>query len=121
MSDMQEQALLTEEMELREVPEPGDPVLPRPGKGETVAAPKCTAEGSGYSLECWSCRLKGRKALYVGETSRSPYQRAREHTKEIDEAKKSHPLVIHFSEKHGGCKQEVIMRTVKETRMVLER
>ena len=40
---------------------------------------------------------------------------------EVDEAKKSHPMVIHFTDKHEGCRQEMIMRTVKETRTVLER
>ena len=65
--------------------------------------------------------LKGRKALYVGETSRYPYQRGREHCKEVEDAKKSHPMIIHFSEKHEGCRQEIVMRTIKETRTALER
>merc|ERR1712101_22904 len=108
-------------MEQREIPEPDQPVLPRPGREETVAAPKCTAEGAGYTVECWPCRLRGERALYVGETSRSPYQRAREHENEIQKAKKSHPMVMHFLEKHEGTEQEILVRTVKETRTALER
>ena len=35
--------------------------------------------------------------------------------------KKSHPLVLHFDEMHGGEKQEVLMRTVREANTALER
>ena len=78
-------------------------------------------EGAGYLLECWECRLSGQEAKYVGETSRSTYQRGREHQKEVDEAKRSHPLVSHFQKVHQGNKQIILMRTVRETRTAMER
>ena len=50
----------------------------------------------GYFLECWECRLKGKRYRYVGEISRSGYQRVREHQREIDLGKRSHLMVEHF-------------------------
>jgi len=71
-------------------------------------------------LECWTCCLECKKAAYIGETSRSPYQRGKEHQKEVMEAKKTHPLVCHFEERHQGCCQIVLMWALKETRRALE-
>ena len=39
------------------------------------ALPSCTGEGVNYSLECLTCRKKGDIKQYLGETSRSGYQR----------------------------------------------
>ena len=51
--------LLAEEDSLRPIPAPGQPIPPKPGKDETRSLPKCTVEGIGYVLECWTCRLTG--------------------------------------------------------------
>ena len=77
----QEREILKEEMELRDISREGQPPLPRPGRDEVTIAPKCTSEGAGYAIECWPCRLGGKKAVYIGETSRSPYQCGKEHHK----------------------------------------
>ena len=69
----QSREMLLGEVEERIIPEPGKPELPRSSRKETCTFTKYTTEGVGYSLECWECRLVGRKYLYVGETSRSPY------------------------------------------------
>ena len=61
---------------MREVP------LPKPGREEVRAAPQCTREGVEYVIECWRCRSEGKKAKYIGKTSRSPYQRGREHQRD---------------------------------------
>ena len=50
--------------------------------------------------------------MYLGETSRSSYQRAKEHLKEIQEMAASHPLVIHCLEEHEGEIQPVLWRTL---------
>ena len=113
--------LLKEEEEKRQIAPEGTPTVPRPGKEEMKAVPKCTMEGAGYLLECWTCRLEGKVARYVGETSRSPYQRGQEHQKEICEAKRSHPMVGHFLDVHRGQRQVVLMRTVRNTNTALER
>ena len=78
--------MLKEEMQMRKVPKEGMPPVPRPGREEVKAAPKCTSEGAGNTIECWTYRLGGRKALSIGETSRSPYQRGKEHQKEVTDA-----------------------------------
>ena len=51
---------------------------------DKIALPCCTKESINYTLECITCRLEGKKATYIGETSRSPYQRGREHSSDID-------------------------------------
>ena len=84
-------------------------------------APGCTKEGVGYILKCWRCRRDSKKVQYKKETLRSPYQRGREHKKEVIEAKKFHPLVMYFGEVHGGERQTILMRTVRETNTALER
>ena len=113
-------ALLQQEAEETE-PTTG-PIPPKPGKDDTKAAPKCTSEGAWYIVECWTCRKEGKKAAYIGETSRSPYQRGKKHHKEVAEVKKkTHPLVCHFEESHGGTHQTLLMRTLVETRTALER
>ena len=72
-------------------------------------------------LECLPCRRKGVKKLYYGETSRSGYQRAIEHKKEIDNGAATHPLVIHFCEDHNGRKQEVLFRVITSHLTALDR
>ena len=105
--------LLLMEEEQRPLPEPGQPVIPRPSKEDLIALPKCTTEGVGYVLECWPCRLQGLKFRYVGETSRSGHQRAAEHQAEISAGKKTHPMEIYIDESYQGIQQEILMRIVK--------
>ena len=104
-----------EEREIREVP------APKPSKEQVKSSPQCTREGVGYVVECWRCRCEGKRAEYIGETSRCPYQRARNHQKEVSEMKTSLPLVQHFEERHGGEEQELLIRTVREANTALER
>lgn len=113
--------ILAREEEERKIPEPGQPPCPRPSKEETTSIPKCTVEGVGYIVECWPCRVAGRAAKYIGESSRSPYQRGKEHLSEIEAGKRTHPLVIHFEEAHQGQKQETLMRVIKHARSALDR
>ena len=68
---------------------------PTKGKPDRKAIPSCTGEGMNYCIECISCRKQGLRRIYIGETSRSLYQRGREHSKEIQEMSPTHPLVIH--------------------------
>ena len=75
----------------------------------------------GYVIECWSCRTEGTPHKYIGESSRSPYQRGKEHGSEIKAGKATHPLTIHFEEAHNGNKQEVLIRVVKHARSPLSR
>ena len=86
-----------------------------------MAFPKYTNEGIGYMLECWPCRLEGKAAKYIGESSRSAFQRGKEHVADIRSGKKTHPLNIHFNEAHDGLEQEVIMRTLTTPQTALAR
>ena len=60
---------------------------------DRVAKASCTGEGINYVIECRTCREKGVKRRYYGESSRSTYQRGNEHVKEIENGVLSHPLV----------------------------
>ena len=92
------------------------------GEGEQTPQPKdrqamkslpsCTTEGMNYCLECISCRKAGTRRIYMGETSRSTYQRGKEHTKEIQDRTATHPFVMHCVEEHGGQIQPVLMRNL---------
>ena len=44
----------------------------------------------------------------------------RVHGQEVDQAKKTHPLVNHFQETHNGQKQRVLMPVLKAARTLLE-
>ena len=113
--------LLAGEEELRPIPQPGEVPRPKPSREETRSFPKCTNEGIGYLLECWPCRLAGKAARYVGESSRSAFQRGKEHVADLNSGKKTHPLNIHFTEAHGGKQQEIIMRVLNTPQTALAR
>ena len=57
----------------------------------------------------------------MGETSRSTYQRGKEHQREILEGMATHPIVIHCKEEHGGEVQPILMRILAAHLMALER
>ena len=74
-----------------------------------------------YALDCNVCREQGTRRQYIGETSRSGYQRAKEHRREVEEGIATHPMVIHFQEEHYGEAQETIFRLLSKHRLALER
>ena len=113
--------MLATKESLRPLPGPGQPIIPRPAREDTIAIPKCTSEGIGYVLECWQWGLQGKKYRYVGESSWSAHQRVAELLKEIMAGKKTHPMVDHFREEHSGYLQEVLFRTISQFQTALER
>ena len=46
--------LLAEEEEQRQIAPADGPQVPRPAREAVKAVPKCTMEGAGYLLECWT-------------------------------------------------------------------
>ena len=92
-----------------------------PPKGTSSSLPGCTQEGITYTLECQTCRRKGIKRSYIGESSRSPYQRDKEHAKEVREGMLDHPMVQHLREEHQGEEQEMIFRVLGRHLKALER
>ena len=86
-----------------------------------MALPGCTKEGVLYIIDCQTCRLKGVKRQYIGQSSRSGYQRGREHDKVIGEGVETHPLTIHFEEEHKGEKQDILFRIINKYQTALSR
>ena len=74
-----------------------------------------------YAIECIPCREAGRRRIYWGESSRSAYQRGREHDKEISDGVLTHPLTIHSNEEHEGTQQPYLMRIVSKHRKAMDR
>ena len=70
----------------------------------------CRKEGACYTIECKMCDAVGNKTKYIGETSRSPYERMSEHMKlfhgqkegDPDTGKASSVLWLHSRDAHGG-------------------
>ena len=79
------------------------------------------SEGVSYCLECWHCRLVGKKFIYIGESSRSACQRGREHLREMHMGKRTHPMVDHFEERHQGDPQFVVMRILMQAKTAMQR
>ena len=59
--------------------------------------------------------------MYIGESSRSPYQRGREHLREVKERVLDHPMVQHLWKEHHGVEQEIMMRVLSKHIKALER
>ena len=53
-----------------------------------------------YEHICMECKLKGKKASYIGQTSRSSKERALEHYKEEDHDKQESHVVTHNNSEH---------------------
>ena len=83
--------------------------------------PGCTTEGCNYIIECLPCRKAGIPRRYYGETSRSPYQRGKEHLREVQQGVATHPLVLHFREEHQEESQPILMRVLSRHLTALER
>ena len=88
---------------------------------DTKALSNCSREGCNYVIDCVTCRKEGKVRRYYGESSRSLYQRGREHLAEIDGGAVSHPLVAHFWFEHKGEKQSFILRGTSFHKTAIER
>ena len=83
----------------------------------------CNRESVVYKGTCLTCRDKGKRSVYVGETSRSGYIRGRQHIEAIKDHRKhgNNAFAKHIEEEHGGRKTEFRMDIVKHLRTPLER
>ena len=59
--------------------------------------------------------------LYIGETSRSIYERSKEHWADWRRAKEGSHMRKHQEEAHGGANPKFCMRVVKSFRSALSR
>ena len=62
----------------------------------------CQKEGVVYQISCEECDQEGRSALYIGETSRTPYLRGLEHQAALRLEDEESPLVKHVLKYHQG-------------------
>ena len=55
-----------------------------------------------YTIHCLECRRTGRDVEYVGETSRTTFERGIEHLNDLENEVSGKPLWEHVKEDHGG-------------------
>ena len=93
--------------------------------------PKCTKMSVVYENLCKVCNegAGGKKELttvkegsiYVGETSRSIFERSKEHWKDFQGGSDKSHILRHQGATHPGEQPEFVMRTVKYHRTALSR
>ena len=66
----------------------------------------CTHEGALYLLTCVTCKEKGIKSEYWGETGRNCYTRGLEHQEGWKRKVEDNPLTKHWTANHQGEAQE---------------
>ena len=65
---------------------------------------QCRSQSVTYEIAC-----KGCDSIYVGETSRSGYDRGKEHWNAFRSGNKTSVLKTHYDEKHQGAEQGFVM------------
>ena len=53
-----------------------------------------------YSIVCQECKIEGRLRQYIGETHRTYWDRAKEHTKALKDKDTSYGIMKHWVEEH---------------------
>ena len=81
-----------------------------PCKGEKGKGGNCQAESCVYRINCEECKGRGVASLYIGETSRTPYLRGKEHLAKLQGEAKDSALWDHCVEEHGGEKVNFSMK-----------
>ena len=61
----------------------------------------CRATNITYRIKCETCLSKGIKATYVGESSRSWFDRSRDHSEALRTRNSTYAIVKHWEEDHG--------------------
>ena len=81
----------------------------------------CHSEGVMYSIECKACSAAEVTTTYIGETSRSLYQRSREHRALLRGKNEDSVLWEHCVEVHGSMLQEFTVRVLQKHRTAFNR
>ena len=82
---------------------------------------KCRRENICYEMECLGCLDEGKRTSYIGESSRTSYERLNEHYRGHLNEEKENPLWKHSQGAHQGVKQSFKMTIVSHHRKPLER
>ena len=67
---------------------------------------KCRDEGIIYKITCQECKAKGIESIYIGESSRTIFERYREHLDGERNCDKRNALHKHDMVEHGGVAQK---------------
>ena len=83
----------------------------------------CESESVNYTIECLECKKKGVQVEYVGETSRTIYERGKQHLGDLVGKVAGKPLWEHCKEDHEGeIRQEWFkMNLTQKHRTALQR
>ena len=73
----------------------------------------CQKENITYKIKCEGCAEVGKEATYIGESSRTMYQRGKEHSKALEDEDEESPLWTHCQVIHGGAPQEFSMTIIR--------
>ena len=82
---------------------------------------KCTKQGVTYRIACKTCKNESVKSEYIGETSRTGYDRGQEHLKMLENRNPESPLVKHQVETHPDQEPEFEMRILNTHKTPLSR
>ena len=77
---------------------------------ESGSKVKCSKREVVYKIQCKTC--KGKKGVYIGETSRSIKERLNEHYTKINNMDSSSVFIQHMKEEHGGLIQELEVKII---------
>ena len=72
-------------------------------------------------MKCCGCQEQGIVTSYIGESSRTSYERLHEHSRGHHNEDKENPLWKHSKGAHQGQKQEYTMSVISKHRSPLER
>ena len=81
----------------------------------------CKKESVCYEIECMKCKEEEDESVYIGETSRSAYERLIEHERGHRKKEKDNPLWKHDHLLHKGEKQGYRAKVLSQHRTPLER
>ena len=62
---------------------------------------KCKARSVTYQTSCNACTAKGKEAIYIGESSRSVFERSLEHLEDFKKEKDNSHMFSHTTEAHS--------------------
>ena len=72
----------------------------------------CRKEGVTYKITCKRCKNQGKEVIYWGESSRSFYERGKEHLDGQMNENDNNPLYKHDTNDHDSIKQEYTIEVI---------
>ena len=85
-----------------------------PCKGSTKDRGECRSKNTVYETVCQLCKRQVRDTKYVGETSRSLYERGLEHWKDCTSQREKSHMHQHMEEAHGESERPQSIQDVAQ-------